>query len=88
MVVVVSVGIHGCGNFVSTSTRRRRAARPGCREFLLLCVRTRSGSVQAFACDAQQSSGSSTAVWQRGRVPVPKQNLESKKLPDLATVTH
>ena len=39
---------------------------------------------QLFAYDVQQLAASSTALWQPGLVPVPKQNLESKKLPHLA----
>ena len=43
---------------------------------------------QLFAYDAQQLGASSTALWQPGFGPVPKQNLEVKKLPNLATVTY
>ena len=41
---------------------------------------------QLFAYDAQQLGASSTALWQPGLVPVPENNLESKKLADLDTV--
>ena len=65
-----------------------RGAAQVCREFCPLASTQGAAAGAVIAYDAQQLAASSTALWQRGLRPVPKQNLESKKLPNLATVTH
>ena len=61
-----------------------RGAAPDVGSFALWRPHKERPRAQLLAYDAQQLGASSTALWQPGLVPVPKQNLESKKLPDLA----
>ena len=88
VVVVVVSGMHGWQFVLSRRGGWRGAAHRCVGSFALWRPHKERPRAQLFAYDVQQLGASSTALWQPGLVPVPKQNLESKKLPNLATVTH
>ena len=86
MVVVVS-GMHLFNRCEGAAVAARGAAHTRvCREFCPLASTQGAAAGAVFAYDAQQLGALSTALWQPGLVPVPKQNLESKKFAELAAL--
>ena len=73
MVVVVS-GMHLFNRCEGAAVAARGAAHTRvCREFCPLASTQGAAAGAVFAYDAQQLGASSTALWQPGLVPVPKQ---------------
>ena len=75
----------GCWQLLR-APRRQRGAHGCVGSFALWRPDKERPRAQLFASDAQQLAASSTALWQPGLVPVPKQNLESKKFAELAAL--
>ena len=86
MVAGCSEGMHGRQLCSSDEGGGSRAARVVGREFCPLASTQGAAAGAVFAYDAQQLGALSTALWQPGLVPVPKQNLESKKFAELAAL--